>query len=680
MSQKASIQTVNQYSTIDRTGEALGPIWNASNSPIKSPIKQGPFLFTGEKSEISITISTLISTTKERLLISSQSFSDSSIIEATQSAIQKGIRVYIVLDSHGFEAMLSNPSCKALLGNVLLRERQDRGLDLILSDWHLANRRGFLLTTPLDGTITSSTGNWAMELSKSQIDEFSSHIQHEFWSIIEGREVLSPDEVKNPKPIAQAPFTLRALHNHDWIIRANLVRDGVLAGMAELSLRKENDWHALFAVNLSKNNILLHGESIELGAGANQILLSNPRNVAPNTGLYAHSRQSLQLAIGAESYLAGWDRTANGDWHSILRLTAEQAKAAQSLLSKFSKSPEWIGHSKIKLGEAGNRIIRDGTEMEISDSQTQDLGVIHLDKMPDSSAALQSHKPELIPPSDSLARQCEFKWISAPPVPSKSASEDQLHDDWDNARDEISARLNSLDKLNVVTKIPGFGRKAKELQKSINAAIEKLETINDPKSLTNLVDEVEKLTKSVSGNLDAIKAAEDEEARQKLEDEQREAHELAVDNAKDSVKDLEPRLKKMNAELKKLQKSSEKAKDVEKKKLDSDIEQLLPQIKQLESDMKSANEIIKSKFEFKAPPTLPSSKKKDRKSHKFLGDTRESKLDVKIPKEGLPTFGTLFKDGDIRYLAVSDWDHVEQGRKDAMRLNATLCASREVLN
>ena len=42
-------------------------------------------------------------------------------------------------------------------------------------------------------------------------------------------------------------------------------------------------------------------------------------------------------------------------------------------------------------------------EMEISDSQTQDLGVIHLDKMPDSSEALQSHKPELIPPSDSLA-------------------------------------------------------------------------------------------------------------------------------------------------------------------------------------------------------------------------------------------------------------------------------------
>ena len=57
----------------------------------------------------------------------------------------------------------------------------------------------------------------------------------------------------------------------------------------------------------------------------------------------------------------------------------------------------------------------------------------------------------------------------------------------------------------------------------------------------------------------------------------------------------------------------------------------------------------------------------------------ESKLEIKTPKEGLPQFGTLFKDGEVRYLAISDWTHVEQGRKDAKRLNATLCAFREVL-
>ena len=99
------------------------------------------------------------------------------------------------------------------------------------------------------------------------------------------------------------------------------------------------------------------------------------------------------MAIGDQCYLGGWDRTASGDWNSILRLNAEQSKAANNLLERFKENPEWIGHSKIKLGEAGNRIIRKGIEMEISDSQTQDLGVIHLDKMPDSSEASNPINP-----------------------------------------------------------------------------------------------------------------------------------------------------------------------------------------------------------------------------------------------------------------------------------------------
>ena len=675
---QSTISTIFNQTTSDRTGEALGPTWSSTKSSMKLVTTQGPFHFTGENSEIPSAIAALIDASNERLLISTQSFSDASIIQATEGALERGVRVYMVIDSVGFDSMLNDPSCNALHGNVLLRERQERGLDIIIADWHLPNRIGFLLSTPLDGTLTRNTGGWAMELSKNQIDEFSTHIQHEFWSIKEGREVLSPEEVRNPKPIAEAPFTLRTIQNREYILRSSLASDGD-DSKAELALRNEKVWEGQIINESGQSSIIIQGEVLEVGTGASQVVHSSPRNTVPLSGQFAHSEISLQLAIGAESYLAGWDRTANGDWHSILRLTAEQAKAAKTLLQKFSESPEWIGHSKIKLGEAGNRIIRNGNEMEISDSQTQDLGVIHLDEMPDSSEVLQSHKPELIPPKDNLARECEFKWISAPPVPSVSASKDGLHAEWNAARDMISKRLNALDELNIVSKMPGFGRKAKELQKSIEDSIEKLGTINDSKTFSDLVDKVEKLTTSVGGNLDAIKAAEDEETRQKLEDEQREVHKQAVDKAKASIKSLEPRLKKMNAELQKLEKSAKKAKDVEKKKLEGDVSQLTPKIKQLGSELKNATDLSNSKFEFKAPASLPPSKKKGTKTHKFLGDTRETKLSIKAPQEGLPQFGTLYKDGDIRYLAVSKWEHVEQGRKDAKRLKASLCATREIL-
>ena len=201
---KTTIETITNLHLIDRTGEALGPVSTSSKSTAKLATKQGPFLFTGEGSEIPSSVSALIESSKERLLMSTQSLSDTAIIQAIEGALERGVRVYMVVDSTGFESILSNPSCNALHGNVLLRERQERGLDLIIADWHLANRTGMLLSTPLDGTMTSNTEGWAMRLSKSQIDEFSAHIQHEFWSIKMVARFLLSRKPKTPARLQKA--------------------------------------------------------------------------------------------------------------------------------------------------------------------------------------------------------------------------------------------------------------------------------------------------------------------------------------------------------------------------------------------------------------------------------------------------------------------------------------------
>ena len=131
---KTIIGTITNKDTLDRTKEALGHTWVSSKSPAKSVVRQGSFMFTGEGSEIPSSISELIGTSKERLLISTQSFSDATIIQATEGALERGVRVYMVVDSVGFESILNNPSCNALHGNMLLRERQERGLDVIIAD------------------------------------------------------------------------------------------------------------------------------------------------------------------------------------------------------------------------------------------------------------------------------------------------------------------------------------------------------------------------------------------------------------------------------------------------------------------------------------------------------------------------------------------------------------------
>ena len=72
-------------------------------------------------------------------------------------------------------------------------------------------------------------------------------------------------------------------------------------------------------------------------------LYSSPNNVEPSDNKFANSGISLHLAIGKEAYLSGWDRSATGDWHSILRLSAKQAKDAKALLQNLRENPEWIG-------------------------------------------------------------------------------------------------------------------------------------------------------------------------------------------------------------------------------------------------------------------------------------------------------------------------------------------------
>lgn len=675
----SKITSIPNQESVNRIDESLGSVWSMSSSKANSPSKQGPFVFSGEGSSIAINVAELIESCQERLFISTQNLSDASIVDAIAKAVTaNGVNVYLLIDTQGFESMLSNNRCKQFIGEVLLRERKHRGLDLILSDWHLQTKAGFLLSSPLDGTIENVNNNWIMGLSKTQIDEFSIHIQHEFWSETEGREVLAPDEISNPRPIAEAPFSLRSLQNGDHILRSYLSSDGDFS-KSEIAIKSETEWHWLSVQHPFNNSVILNGEAITVGEDANKMIYSSPTSVEPGEGKFAHEGISFQLAVGKEAYLAGWDRGATGDWHSLLRLNSEQANAVKSLLEKLSKSPEWVGHSDISLGDAGDKIMRDGKEMKILETQTQDLGVIHLDEMPDAEDTLFSYKPKLITPQDSLAKVCEFKWIAAPPIPSSSATEDNLHSEWKKARDGISARLGALDELNVVSKLPGFGRKAKELQKSIDEGKDLIESTIDSKSLSDLIEQVQTLSEAVGGNVNDIKAAEREEERKKLEIEQRQQHDERVTGAKKQIKDLEPRLKKLNAELDGLNKALKKAEGVGKTKIESDIEILNPQIQQLETDIQSAKEIASSRFEFRPPAKiLPT--KSDGRSHLFIGDVSKSKLDIKVPAEGLPVHGLLQSDKDTRYLVLTDWTHVEQGRKDAKRLNATLCASLEVLN
>ena len=121
MSQNTPIKSFANQSIQDRTGEAFGNVWIANTSTSNIVSQEGSFLFTGENTTMPSAIANLIESCTDRLFISTPSFSDSNIIQADEEALRRSVRIYMLLDSTGFESVLSNTSCSAIIGNVLLR-------------------------------------------------------------------------------------------------------------------------------------------------------------------------------------------------------------------------------------------------------------------------------------------------------------------------------------------------------------------------------------------------------------------------------------------------------------------------------------------------------------------------------------------------------------------------------
>ena len=107
MNNQTPIKMEKNTKSLDRKKESLGACWvlNTRNDPLS----QGPFLFSGKNSKIPTSIAGVIASSTERLLISTQSFSNATIVQATQDAVQRGVRIYMLVDKKGFDAILKNP-------------------------------------------------------------------------------------------------------------------------------------------------------------------------------------------------------------------------------------------------------------------------------------------------------------------------------------------------------------------------------------------------------------------------------------------------------------------------------------------------------------------------------------------------------------------------------------------
>ena len=670
MTENDNILPIANEQTVDRTTEAIGPVWlrNKTITPVSEA--QAPFWFTGVGNELRDHICVSLNNSNERVFVSSSYLSEPSVVQALSSAVERGVRVYALLDKVGFEEILDSTVASPLHGRALIRERNSRGMDVVLCDWHLPNKWGLVLACPLDLTLSSANAGWAMELDGEQIDEMQRHVTHEFWSTQGTREVLAAEEVSNPPSIAEPPFVLKPLLNGDLICRTQCSINGHDASSEDL-FRTMKQWGHLSTGASTQQSVVLKGQLIEVASKAKTTLLSTTEQCQPFTGAYAHGNATVLLASGSKTFVAGWDRGSESDWGSLLMLNDQQKAVSEEWIQYHIENAEWIGHDNFKIGDANNEIIWNGRQMTISDQQDVEMGVITLEAMPESVEAMQNFQPDFELPSNEFARQCTMRWTVRPPTLESGVTNDPLHTDWERAKQILSERLSALDDVNQPPKIALFGRKIKSLQTKLDQAITDVPGIRTIKDLVKMKKDVESLTKDIMANAKAMDDAEIEAELEKAREAQMKAHLADVAKSETSVKQLTKKLKPLQDEHEDLTNQLSKSTiDEEQKRIKTDLETLGRNIAGVQSELAAATQASQAEFVFK--PQKGNVGRKKSSGHLFVNKKDGQLLPLDVPGEDFPETGNLFISEEQRYLAIERWSQLDIAKKEGKRLNASI--------
>ena len=109
MTDKDLITAFTNELTIDRTSENIGAAWLRKGAGPAAVESCAPFWFTGPENALRSQLCESLGKAKERVFISSSSLSEPTVLQALSSAVQCGVRTYILLDKVGFEEVLPTP-------------------------------------------------------------------------------------------------------------------------------------------------------------------------------------------------------------------------------------------------------------------------------------------------------------------------------------------------------------------------------------------------------------------------------------------------------------------------------------------------------------------------------------------------------------------------------------------
>lgn len=411
------------------------------------------------------------------------------------------------------------------------------------------------------------------------------------------------------------------------------------------------------------------------------------------------------LLIGADS----GDVLFSGSSSRLrLRLTADQA---HELAQVLEEDASWHFNCNIHLGDPSHQGAEFWLPGEVDAHCLQLEQVIDLrDQNATSLNAVADTFPEDFPQAQPLALSVRYQWTVIPPTLPRGTEDDALVGRWRKLDGNWSSRINDVRKLLAASKddrgrigkvlsqlvgaMLGFKLTHDELLKNASGLEDKLPSTVGPDHAVELfrqLSEIEDQSRKLQTDLkEAERKAREDDEREK----QKAVWSTRVEAAKHELLGLRAELEEIQGsrnlvekncqdadeQFKSADKAAKKDIKVRKSKLSDDLQRLEKKIKQLKGEIEAKETLAVEVFEFN--PSKQPRQRKEKTGGRFVPEQSGTKRTI-VPEEALPVVGRLMrKTGSAsdrpRYLVIDKWKDLDDGEREAKRLNALLVAPETI--
>jgi hypothetical protein len=614
--------------------------------------------------------------------------------EALANARNKGNRIYILTNDYHSE--MKN------LEGCLIRYGGNKKLgSFILINPNSNEPTGCLFTGRLSEEGIILPANLLLDLDNAQVSTLFRYFCYQFWNKAEKERIGNEERDTGAAPLDIYPPIEDSC---DFEYLKSVWNKETENAMITTSLLNENAY--LRYSNFSNSTI------ISLLSGIDDSLVRSLKQ--KNNKIYIFDDVTLINSLRSPDGIWLIPKTDSAREEEIysIKLNSEQAE----LLNNHIKA---LSQGKTKYRYFTNEIrekLSGQTIFFLGDSVSQKFKI-----NAESSITVQPNPPsELLPKEDFENRKPAFtddgrsvsityEWTNIPFTLPSGSKKHQLYKDWENAENDITAYIVKIQKN--ISDIENSGNKLskllyhlflgkKQLFSEYKNKLDELKgikysTLKSPE-LRGKIDQIDEIRISVekdtseiseenrkAGIKEQIGAKEDEKKKREdgLKEKETELKETEekIKTLSDGLKELEkqPKEKTEEKEIKNANKEIEDKK-VKKKKIEDDIDKLKNQIKNVTNEISDLNAQLKKPVkEEKSEGSTLLYVLGGGKTPSQSGQVKELSDSEFLQFLRLPHTGELFQHNGQDYLAITNWEEYDEGKKEAERLNAKLCAKGE---